>query len=126
LEWYHKALAVYKNMPGIEHSDTAATYNNIAVVYYNQGDYPQALEWYHRALAIREKALGKEHPDTAATYNDIAEVYDEQGDYLRALEWYQKALAVYEHLAKKDPGEYGKDTEDMRVAIERLKKTLVD
>jgi len=63
------------------------TYNNIALVYDNQGEYPKALEWFQKALAICEKVLGKEHPDTAMTYNNIAMVYNNQGDYTKALEW---------------------------------------
>jgi len=46
------------------------TYNNIATVYDDQGDYTKALEWYHKALTIQEKVLGKEHLDTATTYTN--------------------------------------------------------
>ncbi len=98
LEWYFKAMAIYKKVLGKEHPSTATTYNNIAVVYDSQGDYAKALEWYYKALAIREKKLGKEHPFTATTYNNIAGVYDSQGDYANALEWYYKALAIVENV----------------------------
>ena len=59
-------------MLGNEHPSTASTYNNIATVYYNQGDYAKALEWLGKASVIFEKVLGKEHPRTASTYNNIA------------------------------------------------------
>ena len=54
---------------------TAAALNNLAVVYWNQGRYEEALKAYGRALAIREKALGPEHPEVAQTLNNLAIVY---------------------------------------------------
>jgi tetratricopeptide (TPR) repeat protein len=92
-EWHHKALAIREKALGEEHPDTAETYNNIALVYSRQDDYPRALEWYYKALAIQEKALGKEHPRTTIIYNNIAEVYSRQGDYSRALERHQNRFA---------------------------------
>ena len=80
---------------GSEHPDTAATYDNMAVVYCDQGDYEKALEYHGKALPIRERVLGSEHPSTAMTYNNMANVYYDQGDYEKALEYYQRALKVY-------------------------------
>ena len=36
LEYYNKALVIYENVLGVEHPDTAATYNNIATLYIDQ------------------------------------------------------------------------------------------
>jgi tetratricopeptide (TPR) repeat protein len=108
LEWYFKALATREKVLGKDHRDTAETYNNIAGVYYSQGDYAKALEWYEKALLIKEKALGNEHPDTAGTYNNIALVYNSQGDYANALEWHGKALLIKEKvLGKEHPSTAG-------------------
>jgi tetratricopeptide (TPR) repeat protein len=46
---------------GEEHPNTAITYNNIALVYFHQGEYAKALEWYQKAITIYEKVQGKEH-----------------------------------------------------------------
>ena len=43
-------------------SAVATTYNNMANVYYAQGDYARALELYGKALAIYIAALGEAHP----------------------------------------------------------------
>ncbi len=56
---------------GKEHPDTATTYNNIAGVYYAQGEYEKALEWYDRALKIYEKVFGKQHPHTIKIVNNM-------------------------------------------------------
>ena len=49
--------------------------NNLALVYYEQGKYEDALLLYQRSLAIEEKVLGSEHPDTAMTLNNLAILY---------------------------------------------------
>jgi tetratricopeptide (TPR) repeat protein len=56
---------------GLEHPDTATSYNNIGGVYASQGDYPKALEYYLKALAILENKLGKDHPYTQTVWNNI-------------------------------------------------------
>jgi len=98
LEYSQKAIYISEKVLGLEHPDTATTYNIIAEVYYRQGDYPKALEWNQKALKIREKVFDLEHPDTATTYNNIALVFYIQSDYPKALEWNQKALKIREKV----------------------------
>ena len=57
----------------------AENLNNLATLYYNQGDYSQAEPSFKRSLAIRKKALGPDHPDVAASLNKLAELYSTQG-----------------------------------------------
>ena len=49
---------------------------SIAIVYEEQGKYPEALELHHKSLATKEKVLGCEHPLAADTKNNIALVYE--------------------------------------------------
>jgi len=95
---HNKALAIREKILGLEHPDTATTYNNIAALYDNQGNHPKALGLYNKALAINEKALGLEHPDTATIYHNIAGVYNNQGNHPKALGLYNKALAIREKI----------------------------
>ena len=95
---YLRLISLGKSFLGSEHPSTAASYNNIGLVYDNLGDYDKALKYYLKALAICEKALGLEHPNTATTYNNIGLVYDRLGDYNKALEYYFKALAMREKV----------------------------
>jgi tetratricopeptide (TPR) repeat protein len=57
---------------GTDHPDVANTYNNMAVVYRAQGDYPRALKYLKMCLDIRLDRLGTDHPDAANTYNNMA------------------------------------------------------
>ena len=70
--------------------------NNLARLYYTQGQYAKAEPLYQRALAIREKALGPEHPDVARASTTWRLLYDTQGQYAKAEPLYQRALAIRE------------------------------
>ena len=87
-----------KELYGPEHENVAASYNNLGLVYYNQGDYFYAIKYYFKALAIYEKVFGLEHPDTITSYNNIGMVYNEQSNYDKALEFDLKALAISEKI----------------------------
>ena len=53
--------------------------HNLALLYYNIGQYEKAEPLYLEAKQIREKVLGKLHPDYAASCNNLAILYEEYG-----------------------------------------------
>jgi tetratricopeptide (TPR) repeat protein len=53
----------------------AGSLNNLALLYWNMGNYAQAEPLYQQALKIRHKPLGDEHPDVAQTRNSLAELH---------------------------------------------------
>lgn len=59
---------------------TAKCYNNIGFVYYEQGDYNNALEYLNKALSIKESLFGNNSLEVAITYNNLGQVYSELGD----------------------------------------------
>ena len=73
---YLRQIPLAEELYGIEHKNTAISYNNIGLVDKRKGDYDKALEYYFKALAIMEKVFGTEHPDTAKSYNNIGTVYN--------------------------------------------------
>ncbi len=90
------ALAICKHQWGSEHPNTAASLNNLALLYDNQDKHEQAEPLYQRALAIREQQLGPEHPDTATSLDNLAALYDNQGKHEQAELLYQRALTIRE------------------------------
>jgi len=102
LLWHQKTLVIQEKVLGNGHPDITATYNNIANIYENKGDYVKSLEWYQNNLEICKKVFGIEHLNTASTYNNFALIYSRQGDYAKALDWYQKSLSIYEKVLGKD------------------------
>jgi tetratricopeptide (TPR) repeat protein len=81
-----------KTLP--DHPDTAATYNNMALVYDNQGEYTQALAFYDKSLAISLKTLGPEHPDTAETYYNMGALCYNMKDFKQSVKHLELALAI--------------------------------
>src|SRR5262249_48680030 len=93
---YRRALAIREKTLGAEHPLTAASLNNLALLYHSKGDYAQAELLYSRALTIHEKTVGAEHPSTATALNNLAELYRDKGDYAQAEPLYRRALAIRE------------------------------
>jgi tetratricopeptide (TPR) repeat protein len=90
------ALAIREKTLGPEHSYTATSLNNLALLVQRQGDLAGARPLFERALTIREKTLGPEHPDTANSLNNVATLLREQGDVAGARPLYERALAICE------------------------------
>ena len=103
LSYYSKSLAIMQQVLGENHKDTAATYNNIGLIYLDQCDYDLALKYHSKALAIRQQVLGEKHPDTAMSYNNIGLAYDCKGDFGIALGYYNTALAILEQTLPNHP-----------------------
>ena len=70
--------------------------NAIAVSYYFQGNYVQAVEYYNKALANHQKITNKKGVSRA--YNNLGVLYSKKGDYAQSLEYYHKALSIQEEL----------------------------
>ena len=47
-ERHEKALIIRKKIFGEDHADVAASYNNLALVYYNLKEYNQAKELHEK------------------------------------------------------------------------------
>ena len=93
-QYYQCALQSALNKYGDKHPNVATSYNNIGLVYGNQGNYSQTLEYCNKALEILLAVFGEQHPDVATSYNNIGFVYSSQGNYSQALEYNNKALEI--------------------------------
>lgn len=97
LEFCEKALAVEKTVLK-ECPAAALIYNNLAAVFFAQGDYLKAIDYYGKAVVIKQKEYGSEHPSTASTLNNLGDSYFVQGDPQNALEYYQKAVMIKDRI----------------------------
>ena len=77
----------------------AATLNNLAERYKEEGRYADAEPLYKRVLAINEKARGPDHLSVALALNDLAELYRGQGRYADAEPLYKRSLAIRDAAA---------------------------
>jgi tetratricopeptide (TPR) repeat protein len=96
LPLYERALAIYEQVLGPDHPQTAISLNNLAGLLYATGDYAGARPLYKRALAIREQTLGPNHPDTANSLNSLAVLLKAMGEYGAARPLYKRALEICE------------------------------
>ncbi|MBA3238137.1 MAG: tetratricopeptide repeat protein [Parachlamydiaceae bacterium] len=94
LEFHQKTLKIQIQIYGENHSNVAASYNNIGNDYNSLEDYEKALEPHQKALKIRLKVFGDKHPDVVASYNNIGADYRNRGDFNTALESFKKALKI--------------------------------
>ena len=91
------------------------TFNNMAVVYEQQGDFPKALEYYQKALDIYIPSVGEQHVSVAVTFQGMAQTFEKQDNRSDARQYYQRAMEIY----RQSHGE--KYTAWFEARIERLR-----
>ena len=74
----------------------AATLNNQAERYKEEGRYADAEPLYKQVLAIHENVHGPNHADVALALTDLAELYKEAGRYDDAEPLYKRALGTWQ------------------------------
>jgi tetratricopeptide (TPR) repeat protein len=90
IDYFQKAI----NLASTPSPDLAASINNLANLYHDQGIYAEAEPLYVRSLAISEEQLGANHPDTATSMNNLAGLYESIGRYAEAETLYVRSLAI--------------------------------
>jgi tetratricopeptide (TPR) repeat protein len=94
--WWSKLCELHPRHHAKKHPDVAQGLNNLAMLYYAQGQYARAEPLYQRSLGICEKALGPEHPNVATSLNNLAGLYSDQGRYAEAEPLLQRSLSIRE------------------------------
>ena len=100
---YRRSLAIREEALGPEHPDVAMSLNNLAVLYREQGQYPQAEPLFQRTLEVLEKSLGPEHPNVAATLENYAELLRKTNREAEAERLEARAKAIRAKHAAKNP-----------------------
>ncbi|MGB0523653.1 MAG: tetratricopeptide repeat protein [Flammeovirgaceae bacterium] len=94
------AQEAYSLVDGVEGNaylrQKAVSHNNIGVIHWFRGEYPEAMKQFHLSLDIYE-ALNMQI-SVASAINNIALIYNSQKNFKEAIAEYQKALAMYIEL----------------------------
>src|SRR5262249_44194394 len=99
-----QALALRKGGLGGRHLAYAAPLNNLASLYIDLGDRPQALKLLLRVRDLRKEVQGERHPEYASALANLAYLYHETGDRPQALKLYLRARDLRkEVLGEKHP-----------------------
>lgn len=91
---YKRALSLCDSAKQVK--EKAKLFNNLAIVYSRQGNYPQALDAHFQSLKIKEE-LG----DSLGMTNSLANIgliYKKQAQYSDALKMYAIALQKFKAL----------------------------
>jgi CHAT domain-containing protein/predicted negative regulator of RcsB-dependent stress response len=104
LEYYEKALVIYKNLHGKQHPKIAIANTNIGFVYRKLELYGDAVNNFESALKIWESVYTTAHPSKAFVLFNLGETYLKIGDRKAASAFYTRALTMYqESYGKKHP-----------------------
>ena len=95
LEYYDKALEIYKNNNNLIQMDMVN--NNIAIVKKKQGKYRESLIYLQDILTSVTKRYGENHINIAIAYNNLAGVHKKLGHYKISLKQYIYALDIFKN-----------------------------
>lgn len=87
-----EALAIFHQVYGPMHRDTANCYGNLAMALFHAKDIIQALDHQQKATIINERVLGLDHHDTAHSYGNLALFCHNMGKSKLALAYIRRAL----------------------------------
>ncbi|MEG5042235.1 MULTISPECIES: tetratricopeptide repeat protein [unclassified Microcoleus] len=89
----------WKNQAGVYiNPHVAGNWNNLGVLYLNQGRYEEAESLLLSALQWRLHWFGDKHLDVATSLNNLGVLYSRQGRYSDAELCHQQALELRKHL----------------------------
>jgi len=88
------ALQLRQAIFGNESEETAASLNNMGLVY-GTTDADKALDYYERAKAVYEKLYGEEHPKIAVANTNIGLMYFNLKLYGDAINNFESAQAIW-------------------------------
>lgn len=97
-----RLLANFEKSFGPDHRDVAASLNNLALLYGNQGRDTEAEPLYRRSLAIMEKAFGPDSAEVGAGLSNLAALYQRQGRTTDAEPLFKRSLAIREKAPGRD------------------------
>ncbi len=91
---FTEALAIYDELHGKLHPESALVRNNLALLYKNRGDLERAELLFRRAEEIQRQVFDGAHSHLATTLYNRALLFAERGRYDEAEALYEEALAM--------------------------------
>lgn len=94
--YYKRALKIYENVLRPDRPEVLASFNALALFYYDQGRYAEAEPLFLRALTVATNVFGPMNPKVGRSLNNLALTYKVQGRYRGAEDCYKQALIINE------------------------------
>jgi tetratricopeptide (TPR) repeat protein/tRNA A-37 threonylcarbamoyl transferase component Bud32 len=86
---------------------TAASHNNLGLVYLNVGEADAAREHIEKSLALHESELGPLHPSVANSHHNLSRAFQAQGDDAGARRHLQRAMEIWRDALGESDSRYG-------------------
>jgi len=85
-----QVVTLTEQLLGPEHTNTAISLHNLAVVHHQYGALKDAEPLYRRALGIHQRVSGAGHPLTVGTLRQLLALYTKHGEVRKAEETRQR------------------------------------
>ncbi|CAN5434627.1 CHAT domain-containing protein [soil metagenome] len=93
IEFYNRAIQLFEAAQYEKYFELGKCFNNMAVVYGDQGDYANAKTYYLKALDFKQHHF-TDSVSLAVTYNNLGKFYSEYGNNTKAEACYDKSLSL--------------------------------
>jgi len=119
---YQRAIAIDEKTYGPDHQEVASSLNNLAVLYFSQGDYAKAEPVSLRSLAIWERVLGPEHPNVAMNLHNLGVLNRNIGRYDESRQYFERALAIEEKAFRSNQTPVAATLENYAVLLRKMNR----
>ncbi len=116
---FEQALALRRDKLGDDHQATLNSMNNLAMAYYDAGDFDRAISMLESILEKRRNSLGADNADTIETSNDLCVAYWKAGHAAQAI-------PLYESTLEKVRATLGPDHDDTLTIMDNLAVAYVE
>lgn len=135
-DYYQKSLDIKERLCFGDNTEKLITLQNIALTYYDEGEYEQAKDQLYAILFTYEENGYKDDVNIGGVYNSLGGCYDKLGDKEEALKYYLIGLDIRQKVDgmlspdtlisyKNVSYTLERDLGDYAQAIPYLEKTLV-
>ncbi len=90
-----EVAAIYLNVLGQNHPDTATQINYLGHLLLQHGDYADGKQYVWHAYTVRRAVLGAEHALTGESLLNLAFASQNLSQYADAGKYYEQALAIF-------------------------------
>jgi tetratricopeptide (TPR) repeat protein len=97
---YKDTLEIYRTFLGPKNPHIISAFGDLAVIYYEMGDYANAEHWFRKTAEMCQQWLGPEAVETAASLHNLGMFYHFKGDFDEAEKLLQQALHIFQNPKK--------------------------
>ncbi|KAJ2998214.1 Intracellular distribution of mitochondria [Globomyces sp. JEL0801] len=102
MDLIRESLTIYEQVFGPIHPETGRMYGHLAMVYFQEKDYKQAVLTQRRAVITAERTSGVDDSETIQQYLNIGHMLQKVEAHQKAVVFFKKALELNELILGKD------------------------